>query len=178
MSEIKNIEIERATRYAELRKQLDTPKNHALLEHLNAIAALDDNRGMWRRMPLCLELPTLQPPMEKPASFTLSEGEGAVFDAKCCVNAVLTHLIVSDETSRHFDMVDMKIGKDSTLLTAESVPLEFFSVDHNKKSLAKVSEIRSFTCSPDQFIRLFVRRRLDGYGDKTFNGLLWIEVAR
>ena len=176
MNNIKNIEIELAAHYAELRNQLDTPKNRALLEHLNAIAALDNNRDMWRRMPLCLK--PLSQSVKKPESFTLSEGESAIFDADCCVNAVLTHLIVSDETSRHFDIDDLKIGKSSTLLTAESVPLDFFSVDHNKESLAKVSEIRSFTCSPDQLIRLFVRRRLDGHGDKTFSGLLWVEVAR
>ena len=167
--------VKRAELYVELRKQLDTPQNHALLDHLNAIAALETDLPGWRRIPLGLELPQQD---GKQPSFTLAEDESGLFLAKPPVDVKITHLIVSEETAQHFDMQDFKIGKDSQLLTAESVPLDFFSVAHNQKALAKVSALRGTTCSAEQTVAVFARRRVDGLGPKTFQGLLWTEISR
>jgi hypothetical protein len=163
----------RAELYATLRKQLDTPSNHALLTHLDAITALESDLPDPRRIPLGLK----PHPSDAAKAPELAEGETRIFAAQPYVDVRVTHLVLTEETAQHFDMQDFKIGKDSQLPTSESVPMDFFSVTHNQKALAKVSTFRSKPCSEDQTIGVFVQRRNDGQGPKVFQGLLWVEYA-
>jgi hypothetical protein len=158
----------RAELYAALRKDLDTPANHALLAHLDAIATLEANLPPPRRIPLRLV------PKEKP-TFELAEGERGIFVATPYVSVRAKHLVLTESAAQYFDMEDFKIGENSQLLAAESIPLDFFSVTHNQKSLAKVSILRSQVCSGAMVLGVFVRRREDGQGPQAFQGLLWVE---
>ena len=168
---------ERAKLYAALKKQLDTPASRSLLSHMDAIAALEAELPSPRRIPLGL-VPSLTHVREgKEPTFVIEEGENGVFVGTPYVDVKVTHLILTEEAAEHFDMMDLKIGKDSQLLTSESIPLEFFSVAHNEKVLARVAEIRSEKCSEDKVIGVFARRRVDGQGPKSFNGLLWVECC-
>ena len=162
----------RAELYATLRKQLDTPANHKLLTHLETITALEADFPGTRRIPVSL----VRSPNHVIPGEILTEGETGIFVAALGTDVRVTHLVLTEEAARHFDMQDFKIGKGSQLLTSESIPFDFFSVEHNQKSLAKVSALRGDKCYADQIIGVFVRRRVDGHGPQAFTGLLWVEL--
>jgi hypothetical protein len=89
-----------------------------------------------------------------------------------------SHLVVTPEVARGFELVDFRIGNVGQILGGGApLPLDTFSIEYKKNdSLDSLQGWQGNTCDVAQKIKIAVRRTPDGAA-VAFRGLLWGYVA-
>lgn len=143
-----------------------------LAEHVERINHAAGKLGLSRmRVPCAL--------VEREGSRESTRGVGSMIGLKEIrpqVECTIDALVLPDDVSRSYELMDLRLGNICTNIDAEPLPLETFSIEYLRESdrLYTVQQWKTDIVTPAHKVLAIVRQRV--HPAPPFRGVLWMRV--